>query len=284
MQEWYRRRDITQQSDAQLSLQNQGRRAFLSSAKVFQKFTCLHPEFAFGFHWLSRIRAGAFSVWPLLAKLDGLKQHLASNNAGAQCPCCGRDATDSLGHFLFFCGTLSKDGTGERLHALRTAKVNALGRLIAKDGDHDAGRNGGKLIGAATLLHRIFRANTGQRVTRPRLDDDFVYFLLGARVPTGPGNQPKGLHDIENWSPESDEEKKLVELVLGKQALAGKGRPTQKRYRLYELGLVICARYLDSAMSLRNATFWKKRLKPPRSVGTTARKSKPHTSGMAGVS
>ena len=135
------------------------------------------------------------------------------------------------------------------------------------------------------MLHRIFRTKTGQRLTRPRLDDDFVYFLLGARVPTGPNKQPKGLQDVcENWMPETKEEQKLVELVLGERALAGKGRPTQKRYRLYELGLVICARYLDSAMSLRNAAFWKKRPKPQRSVGTTARKSKPHTSNMAGVS
>ena len=103
-------------------------------------------------------------------------------------------------------------------------------------------------------------------------------------MPTGPNNQPKGLQDVENWTPETKEERNLVELVLGERALAGKGRPTQKRYRLYELGLVICARYLDSAMSLRNAAFWKKRPKPQRSVGTTARKSKPHTSGMAGVS
>ena len=137
------------------------------------------------------------------------------------------------------------------------------------------------MIGAAKLLHQIFRDKTGQRVLRPRFDDAFVYFLLGARVSTGPGNQPKGLHDLESWSPESDEEKKLLELVLGKQALAGKGRPTQKRFRLYELGLVICARYLDRAMSLRNAAFWKTRL-PPKPVGPTAHKSKPHTSGMAG--
>ena len=36
--------------------------------------------------------------------------------------------------FSFFCGTLSKEGTGMRLHALRKANVNELGRLIAREG------------------------------------------------------------------------------------------------------------------------------------------------------
>ena len=55
------------------------------------------------------------------------------------------------------------------------------------------------------------------------LNDDFVYLLLGARVSTGPGSQPRGLHDLENWSPDEKDEKKLVEVVLGGQAPAGKG-------------------------------------------------------------
>ena len=61
---------------------------------------------------------------------------------------------------------------------------------------------------------------------------------------------------MENWKPKSEDEAEVVLKVLGKQAGEGKGHAVQKRHRLFELNLVLCARYMESAMRLRNASFW----------------------------
>ena len=88
-----------------------------------------------------------------------------------------------------------------------------------------------------------------------------------------------------NWKPKSEEETEVVSKVLGKLAAEGKGYAVQKRHRLFELSLVLCARYIDSAMRLRNASFWEscalQKSKEP--VGTSQPQSQSRISAV-GVS
>ena len=109
--------------------------------------------------------------------------------------------------------------------------------------------------------------------------------LGGNRTPAGRDSitvHEGSLQELENWKPKTEEETKAVLMVLGKLAGEGKGYAVQKRYRLFELSLVLCARYIDSAMRLRNASFWEscalQKSKEP--VGTSQPQSQSRTSAV----
>ena len=303
MQDWYYRRDG---DNASISLSSYVKSGFQASAKVFYKLSCAHPELAYGFHWLSRIRVGAFLKWSdavfLAEKSVPVGENKANENEGKHCPCCGRkNALDTVGHFFFKCGegmqqkesisfpsnSATISGTGMKLAALRVAKVDSYGRLIGLGDTKTQGSDGGKLLDGTQLVTRIFTDSKKLRALRNRFSSDQVMTLLlgGNRTPAGRDSitvHEGSLQELENWKPKTEEETKAVLMVLGKLAGEGKGYAVQKRYRLFELSLVLCARYIDSAMRLRNASFWEscalQKSKEP--VGTSQPQSQSRTSAV----
>ena len=104
MQDWFYRR-----ADATVALKTYVKKGYEFSTKVFHTLTCLHPNLAFGFHCLSRLRIGAFLD---LADVRQLAAHSyavfsntekdVDNSAVDRCPCCKKPRMhDTAGHFIF---------------------------------------------------------------------------------------------------------------------------------------------------------------------------------------
>ena len=285
-----------------MALQTYVKMGYALSTKVFHTLTYLHPNLAFGFHCLSRLRIGAFLD---LADVRLLAKHsyaVFSNTedgvddpAVDRCPCCKKpNMHDSAGHFIFVCGTglakqaarnppdpadqaaLNAPKTGLLLEALRSAPVDRFGRLMAEDAEH-TGSPGGKLSDVRDLVEQVFLSKQDQNFnwTRSCVSKDQAVVLMagGHEITVGADRVTEGNLQQHCWEPESDAAKELVRCILGKNT-KGKGHSVQKKHRLFELGATALARYLQSAMPARNAALWRSCDSEEKIVGPAAHKSK----------
>ena len=286
-----------------MALKTYVKKGYELSTKVFHTLTCLHPNLAFGFHCLSRLRIGAFLD---LADVRQLAAHSyavfsntekdVDNSAVDRCPCCKKPRMhDTAGHFIFVCGTgLAKQAarnppdpadpaaskTGLLLEALRSAPVDRFGRLMADD-EH-TGSPGGKLSDVRDLVEQVFlqKQDSDQnfRWTRTCVSKDQAVVLMagGHEITVGIGpaaRATEGNLQQHYWEPEGEAAKELVRCVLGKNT-KGKGHSVQRKHRLFELGATALARYLQSAMPARNAALWRSCDSEEKIVGPAAHKSK----------
>ena len=197
-----------------------------ASRGLVRRLAQRNPLIARGFHWLARIRSGAFPMTvqcgPGHAGLINLP-----DNGSKCCVCKKRGSVDSLEHFLFYCSL----GPARDFAVLREQyRLRRLARLVWK---------------AAT---KVTPSNElGFPVSEGPEPDGLVSLLLGGR------HKGRSIMANVKLTTLSSVERELCDQVHGSDRWQKSKRP------LASVAVVALARFLHAAMPTRSRLFWSNR-------------------------
>jgi hypothetical protein len=198
-------------------------RGFHLSAEDVRRASLSAPKIASGFHWLLRIRVGAFITTPMAERAILFeKKHFRG-----KCPCCDRLAEDTLEHFVFRCPNTDLVRIRRDLKLQKSADdIISASRTIIDTGEIERNHN-------------------------PHQDIHYhkLSLLCGGTAPTpttSPTNSLVG-DEVEVSSHAA------IKDVIERIAVIS---PDRQQMSLSRIGYCLIASYLQLAIPIRNSILW----------------------------